>query len=344
MKMSRWSQETGLAGGAARNGGMGSRYRRLVKCVDPAVLEYAFVMNEPSLEAAIDRILIAVAEASSRTSAGVSWFEPDLVLVRRGDVDAGSQVAEMSDLESAWLAIDNRVPQDELLYMNGQDAGRCTFTVLVCAYDLPPRTRIYTIGSSRHCPGDDEEDDEEETRLIASTTTPSEDTDERFVDWALSPTGGALAHSLGVDDLDLVTSLRPASLRRMVAQAIEEGILDEFVRLIAENAPADLEPSSTAWTLWVADRFIEVVTPRPDEPYPYDVKKLQDGADDADVSVNRYSSIFLVNPNNARASEWLREHAEGNWMGGAVMVAYDDIAELIKALQGAGFAVWSGAW
>jgi hypothetical protein len=81
------------------------------------------------------------------------------------------------------------------------------------------------------------------------------------------------------------------------------------------------------------------------QPYPYDVERFQADADKADVSVNRSSSSFLVQPNTSQVREWLRaRRGEQGWMGGALVVAYDEIANLVDQLEAAGYSIWSSAW
>lgn len=58
-----------------------------------------------------------------------------------------------------------------------------------------------------------------------------------------------------------------------------------------------------------------------------------------DAKVENHGSIFLVRPETSTAREWLDEHTDGTWFGGALAVEPRYVEALVDGMVGDGLEV-----
>ena len=59
----------------------------------------------------------------------------------------------------------------------------------------------------------------------------------------------------------------------------------------------------------------------------------------ADVEISNHGSIFLFQPMNTPAKDWLKDNTDGQWFGSALVVEHRYAEDLAQGLQDNGFTV-----
>jgi hypothetical protein len=169
---------------------------------------------------ALEVVLDAVRGISASADGDIRWLERMLVLTRghyAADHVDFVDATEIAEVEAAWAAIGERLPERELLYifgMGGHPGG--SWADIVRAHDLPQGTCLYTWETDIADVG------QQGTFLIAGTENATEQVDARVVETVLSTSelrGLELARSAMSGTLDEMRTVLPR--HRLVALLVE---------------------------------------------------------------------------------------------------------------------------
>jgi hypothetical protein len=217
-------------------------------------------------------LLQALEKIPSSADTGVQWLKRKL-LVARGyyaaddDLEYEDAIVD-AEVEAAWAAICDDLPEQELLYlygMGGHPGG--SWADIVRRHDLPRGGSVYTREIDIADAGS------QWTFLIATAERPEDDTDSRVVETAISlrePPGLEVARSAlsgTVNEMRTVLP-RPRLVKVLVAawdkKLRDEFFLDSFIGDLGsfiddEESPAHPEPETAEWSQWVIETYLEDV-------------------------------------------------------------------------------------
>jgi hypothetical protein len=170
-------------------------------------------------------------------------------------------VVELAEVESAWEAVGEQLPQRVLLYMDGGGSGGHVtlggrWADYIAAYDLPGGGCLYTHEV------DVADLAEHSTSVIGLSQTTEPEVDVRVVGLALSmkdPRGLALANAAlgGALDEMYTTLPRDRAVQLLVTALTEVGGIshDPDMEELAAQAPENLEPWGPEWKVWFVEEY-----------------------------------------------------------------------------------------